>query len=168
MNDDHSSSSSSSMSLDEKDDASTTTLTFSNTLEAIQPTIHKLDYSADEKAATWYDNTELKSFRRERRAAARQMEQGFFSLETDVCTRGVENMTRDGSRQRQVAITQGLSAVLDEQELQDMDGKENPEMLAQIYKLHTIRSQAAAYERGLKDQQAVLDAPVSPGLFQLF
>jgi hypothetical protein len=44
---------------------------------------------------------------------------------------------------------------LDEQALQELDGREKPEMLAHIYRLHTLRSQVAAYELGLRDQQEV-------------
>jgi hypothetical protein len=145
-------------------------LSFASSLEVIQPTIHKEDYSPEEKAATWYGVKELKSFRRDRRETIKQVEEGNSDTDTNICTRGVEALTKVGARRRHAVITLGLSSVLDEQELQDLDGKENPDMLAHIYKLHTLRSQAAAYERGLRDQQEVLDAPISPALslFQLF
>jgi hypothetical protein len=137
---------------------------FASSLEVIQPTIHKEEYSPEEKAATWYDVKEFRSFRKERRETVKQVEQG--NSETDMCTRGVEALTKVGAHRRHVAITLGLSAVLDEQELQEWDGKENPDMLAHIYQVHSLRSQAAAYERGLKDQQEVRDAPISPALFE--
>jgi hypothetical protein len=125
---------------------------FSESLECIQTTINLTDYSSNEKAATWYDAKDIYIFRQHRRETVRKLEEGQIG---GCCIRGLERLTREGSRQRHERLVEGLNAVLDEQDLQEMDGREKPEMLAHIYRLHTLRSRVAAYERGLQDQQEV-------------
>jgi hypothetical protein len=50
----------------------------------------------------------------------------------------------------------GINSVLNEQELQDMDGKWNPEALAYIYGMASEESLRVARERALGDQLDVL------------
>ena len=104
------------------------------------------EYSVQEKVATWYTPAEFRLFKQERLEIARIM-----SLEVpcdDICTRGLEALTTKGARQRSTNIAKGIKAVLDEQELQEYDGEENPEMLAHIYKLSTKKSITSALKRG--------------------
>lgn len=78
------------------------------------------------------------------------------------CLRGVEGMTLAGSRTRYENIRNGINTVLDEQELQDLDGKENPEMLAHIYWMNTAKCQEAAHKIALHDQSVVMGSTSTP------
>ena len=77
----------------------------------------------------------MKLFRKERREVVHMIEQGVNM--GHICCRGVECLTKSGAKKRQNAILRGQLAVFDEQELQQLDGSQNPEVLAQIYKHHT-------------------------------
>ena len=142
-------------------------------LESVCPTIQRRDYSPEEKAATWYNIEDMKLFRKERREVVHMIEQGVNM--GHICCRGVECLTKSGAKKRQNAILRGQLAVFDEQELQQLDGSQNPEVLAQIYKHHTKSSRAEAYGRGLKDEKNIMDSrptmgacPVSPPITPSF
>lgn len=120
----------------------------------VEEIIHISDYSLEEMSATWYDAQEIKSFKEDRKDTAKRIDQG-ATTDSDY-HRGVESLTIAGARIRYEHILVGVNSVLDEQELQDLDGKENPEMLAHIYRLNTRQSEALAHERGLSDQREVM------------
>lgn len=125
---------------------------FSTKLEYTD-TIHVLEYSQEERAAAWYDSNDSKAFRKDRRETALRADTE-LPLPTD-CLRGVEAWTQQGARRRYAHIHTARHAVLEEQELQEWDGQDNPNMLAHIYRIHTMASQAAAYQQGLNDQREV-------------
>eukprot|EP00934_Nitzschia_sp_Nitz4_P006605 Nitzschia sp. Nitz4//scaffold226_size53432//19493//20188//NITZ4_006697-RA/size53432-processed-gene-0.48-mRNA-1//1//CDS//3329542739//6595//frame0 len=124
----------------------------------VDPIIHVNEYTPEEKSATWYGPNDLKSFKKERLEVARRIDGG--KVTDSDCTRGVEHHTHSGSRIRNKNIVEGVNSVLDEQDLQDMDGKENPELLAHVYRLKTVRSQELARKRALKDELEVIAPPV--------
>jgi hypothetical protein len=125
---------------------------FCGTLK-VDEIIHVSDYTPQEVNATWYNSMELRSFKADRRNIANRIDQGVRS-DSDY-HRGVESLTVAGSRIRYESVLVGINSVLDEQELQDLDGKENAEMLAHIYRLNTHQSEALAHERGLSDEREV-------------
>lgn len=124
----------------------------------IVATIHISDYSIKEKSDTWYSATELKAFKMDRKETMYRMEHGELTDTETYCTRGVEPYVGEGARQRHKFITRGIDSVLDEQEEQEADGKDNPEMLATIYRSQTWKSAAAAHTRGVQDAAAAAAA----------
>ena len=64
------------------------------------------------------------------------------------CMLGVESLTIDGCRERQANILAAVDSVMNEQDLQDLDDRENQDMIAHIYGLHTERCHVAARKRG--------------------
>ena len=125
-----------------------------NPILTIEDTIHIADYTPEERDATWYSTDEVKSFKAERKETAKRIDEGDAS-EVECC-RGAESLTIEGCQIRQESILIGINSVLDEQEMQDLDGTENPEMLAHIYRLNTQKSETLAHERGLEDEREVL------------
>jgi hypothetical protein len=129
---------------------------FSKSLEScIQPTLSRTDYSSAEKAATWYSAKDCYFFRLHCHETVKKLKEG--QIIDGYTIRGLEGVaTPEAAQQRFVLIREGIKAVLDEQALQELDGKEKPEMLAHIYRRYALRSQVAAYKRGLQDQQEAL------------
>jgi len=113
------------------------------------------DYSDDEVSATWYDLEELQTFKRDRLKTAELWDQ---QNREGLCLRGSENHTRKGSKRRNSNIARSIQAVLEEQDMQDLDEVENADMLAHIYRIHTAKAQAAARDRGLKDHEDAMSS----------
>eukprot|EP00531_Pseudo-nitzschia_arenysensis_P007440 CAMPEP_0116122272 /NCGR_PEP_ID=MMETSP0329-20121206/4127_1 /TAXON_ID=697910 /ORGANISM="Pseudo-nitzschia arenysensis, Strain B593" /LENGTH=442 /DNA_ID=CAMNT_0003616111 /DNA_START=140 /DNA_END=1468 /DNA_ORIENTATION=- len=100
-------------------------------------TIHLLDYTPEERHSTWYTLADLRSFKRERKETARQIDNGLiplrqyadqadhcdiyvdnmsFSMPVEYCSRGAENCTEAMSRVRYRHICDGWRTVLNTQE----------------------------------------------------
>ena len=107
------------------------------TLLHIRETIHFSDYTDEERMATWYTLADLRSFKKERKDTARQIDSGLLSLRTsadqtnlsdifvdatsfdmpvEYCSRGAENCTEAMSRIRYRHICDGWRYVLNTQE----------------------------------------------------
>ncbi len=108
-----------------------------NLLHTIRETIHFTDYTDEERMATWYTLADLRSFKKERKDTARQVDSGLLSLRTsadqtnvsdifvdttsfdvpvEYCSRGAENCTEVMSRIRYRHICDGWRYVLNTQE----------------------------------------------------
>lgn len=136
---------------DHSNSSSGSSVSFSPCIEIVQTTLCREDYDESERAATWYNPLEIKSFRKERRRVVQRLEAG-----DDVeCPRGVESQTQEGLRQRQMAIMNAVSAVLNEQEEQMIHSFGDQEALAQVYRAITRESQKLAVERAVQDRQAL-------------
>lgn len=139
--------------LDQSGHTSTTagsSVSFNETIEFVVPTIRRVDYSDEERRATWYDSLEFRSIKTERRRLVKLMEKGEPIDDGDA--RGLEAKTREGNRRRQMAILNAVSAVLDEQEDQIVRCSADPDALAYIYRMYTKRSEDLAVERARDDQ----------------
>lgn len=100
-------------------------------------TIHLSDYTPEERISTWYTLADLRSFKRERKETARQIDNGLiplrqyadqadhcdiyvdttsFSIPVEYCSRGAENCTEAMSRVRYRHICDGWRTVLNMQE----------------------------------------------------
>lgn len=111
-------------------------------LVRVRDTIHRSDYTPEERVATWYNFADLKTFKRERKETARLMDDGLLSLprfstetakrqslwdddssssseielSSSYCARGCENCTETIGRIRYRHIADGWRAVLNTQE----------------------------------------------------
>ncbi len=133
---------------DHSSSTSGSSVSFSSSIEIFQPTLGRTDYDDFERAATWYSRLEIKSFRKERREIIQQSEKG----DAVECWRGLESNSKDGCKQRQMAILNAITAVMSEQEEQSIRCMADPESVAQVYIRFTRDSQKVAYERAARDQ----------------
>jgi len=106
-------------------------------LLSICGTIHLNDYTLEERQASWYTLNDLRSFKRERKETARQIDNGLlplrdyadqpdhndiyvdtqsFSTPVEYCSRGAENCTEAMGRIRYRHICDGWRTVLNTQE----------------------------------------------------
>jgi len=137
-----------------KHSASTSTsITFSISIETVESTLHLDDYTDEEIEATWYQLDELKEIKRSRKALVKRMEAGEELDECEDCVRGLETKTKTGNRLRQSEILAASAAVLDEQDLQDEKGEVDLDMIATVYRMYTRHSQSQAESRGKADAE---------------
>jgi hypothetical protein len=130
------------------------TLRFSEDLNLIQPSIHIRDYTFRERRASWYNLRDLKSFKKDRRATIKRMNEG-LDCKGYYCTRGLERSTEEAAKIRYQNVTESIEAVMNEQTLQEMNHSRNPEKIAKAYMIHSLSCQMAVYKRALGYQEAV-------------
>lgn len=131
--------------------SSASSVTFSASVEMVKLTLHRTEYTEAERNATWYNPLELQSIQNERRRLIHSLQIG----QTVECSRGLESKTKQGKRERQMAIMDAISAVLDEQEEQMIRCAVDPEALARIYGIFSRESQTLAIEQAAQDQEEV-------------
>jgi hypothetical protein len=152
-------------------ESTSSAVSFSRSLiTTMAPTLRRDEYTPSERKAAWYDSREYRSLKVEQRKVVQLMEQGDLDLdlenddEAEFSARGLESKTKDGSRQRTLAIVNAVCAVLGEQDDQiiprpsvvgSAPGTPDPESLAQTYRMYTLQSQNQALERAMIDRLAV-------------
>lgn len=128
------------------------------------------DYSPEERRKCWYQLDELRDIRTEVKDTVTLMNENLPSntishraddsnddgmeMNTHI-THGLEGKTKEGKRQRKENRMASLSAVFDEQNLQDMDGIFDPIMIARAYNEYSYSSQVAAFQRASLFQEEV-------------
>ena len=88
----------------------------------IQETIHRTDFTEEEKEITWYSVEEVSSMRAIARNEARLVETEDLVESKDVSIRGLESRTKKGSRKKKILRMNSFAAVfleLDFQKAQD-------------------------------------------------
>jgi hypothetical protein len=130
------------------------TVRFSEDLNLIQPSLHICDYTFRERRAAWYNLSDLKRFKKDKRATIKRMNEG-LNCEGYYCTRGLERSTAEAAKMRYQVVRESIEAVMNEQTLQEMDHSRNPEKIAKAYIVHSLPCQIAVYERGLGYQEAL-------------
>jgi hypothetical protein len=117
--------------------------------------LHFLDYSAEEKQATWCDGDEITSFKNEAKASAALMISGVVaeSESAELCFRGLEARTRDGALRKRHNKIDARAAVFIEQELQQEEGVFDEEAIADVYYDCTQHCRASANMMGLRDEK---------------
>ena len=131
-------------------------VSFSKQLAAIQQ-IDSLDQISDEeRSMIWFTREEfadIKSSYQEIIAMARNKE--FVQDSDNFCTRGLECRSKAGSRRRRETQLNALFAVLCEQERQQIEGIEQLESLAIVYRQFSYHSQQAATNMGRRDEHDI-------------
>jgi len=129
--------------------------------------MHVDDYSETEKYQCWYQADELREIRKEVKETVALMNQNvpidegsreddvmnYDGIETTVTTHGLEGKTRTGKRNRREVRIASLSAVFDEQTMQEMDGVDDPVMIAMAYIEYSYPMQVAAFQRASQYQK---------------
>jgi hypothetical protein len=125
-------------------------VSFSESIQNTEPTLHHSHFTIPERRATWYDTLETRCLKAKRTRLIKLLEQGEPVIE---CTRGLEPRTKEGKRRRALNIMNAVSTVLNEQEQQDDRYSADPEALAHAYSMFTRQSQMEAVERAAEDQK---------------
>jgi hypothetical protein len=133
------------------------------------------DYTNEEKYNAYYCIDEMRKIRQEVKDTVALMNQmiprdeiestttdsSFCYHEHDdeqsqrslLCIRGLEGKTRTGKRHRRATRMKSISAVFDEQSMQDMDGINDPVMIAMSYNEYSYPMQVAAFQRAAQYQK---------------
>jgi hypothetical protein len=133
------------------------------------------DYTNEEKYNAYYCIDEMRNIRQEVKDTVALMNQmtprdEIESTSTDssfcyhghddeqshrslLCIRGLEGKTRTGKRHRRATRMKSISAVFDEQSMQDMDGINDPIMIAMSYYEYSYPMQIAAFQRAAQYQK---------------
>jgi hypothetical protein len=123
--------------------------------------MHLNHYSELEIDNCWYSDDESDMMREKAEDVAECLENGMATVKERygeaICHRGLEGLTHQGSLERRKNKDAGLDAVLDEQDLQDDEGFDDPDYIAHFYKIASCRAVAKARAIGLKDE---LDAMI--------
>jgi hypothetical protein len=106
----------------------------------------------------WWTVADISSFRQECRLIVKCMnDMEYFSENDEVCTRGLESKTENGSNMRKMRRVQCAFGVLDEQDFQRQNSIIDDDMISELYvKLCGTASQEA-FMRALRDQQIARD-----------
>jgi len=115
------------------------------------------DYTNEEKYECWYNVDEMRRIRQEVKHTIALMNQmiprdqiesdSLFSSMQLLCTRGLEGKTRTEKLHRRDIRMKSISAVFDEQSMQDMDGISDPVMVAMAYDEYSYPMKIAAFQR---------------------
>ena len=119
----------------------------------IRHTLHINDYTREETQATWMTKDDLTRFRQEAMYTIDLMNRGCEINESLYCRRGLEFMTKDGKKLKQKNKHLGQMTVFSEQEMQELDGVSDPELLSELYEDSSYPSRVAAYVMGLSDMK---------------
>lgn len=110
----------------------------------VRATLHANDMTIDEINDTWYTKEELHKFK--------QRPQD----ETDD-TRGLEASSQEGRKRRRRNVCNAINLVMDEQDIQFMNGENDPEIIRSIYLEVSWKSQAVAQHLAREDERFVRD-----------
>eukprot|EP00934_Nitzschia_sp_Nitz4_P002115 Nitzschia sp. Nitz4//scaffold289_size23394//9758//10390//NITZ4_008477-RA/size23394-processed-gene-0.12-mRNA-1//-1//CDS//3329545822//2115//frame0 len=125
-------------------------------IEEDEPTVFLTE---DEVSALWYSTDEYRLIKKSQYFALKLMENKEpFPDDEDLCARGLESRTRNGSRLKRMNIESAWDAVLYEQEKQYNDGRYNTTLLAKIYREATAQCAMTAFLRAKSDSQFVQKA----------
>jgi hypothetical protein len=133
------------------------------TLWKVPPTtIHEVasldDYTDEERHQTWFTRTEFAEIKTSYRDLIHRMSQRECIQDTDNCSiRGLEGRSHAGSKNRQNIIVASIVAVLNEQDLQKSEGRNDPDTLAIAYRVHSYHSLQAACIMGRRDEAAIAE-----------
>eukprot|EP00525_Craspedostauros_australis_P000819 CAMPEP_0198116096 /NCGR_PEP_ID=MMETSP1442-20131203/9451_1 /TAXON_ID= /ORGANISM="Craspedostauros australis, Strain CCMP3328" /LENGTH=178 /DNA_ID=CAMNT_0043773789 /DNA_START=9 /DNA_END=541 /DNA_ORIENTATION=- len=115
-------------------------------------TLHIKDYTNDEIDACWLSKQDKIHTRQDIIGTLRQHGN---SNSSDLDIRGLESHTVQGSQQRRANRDESISAVLDEQDLQEHEGSFCPDMIAAVYADTTRNAQMRANVQAMLDYQVV-------------
>jgi hypothetical protein len=129
----------------------------------VHPVLHINDFFDSEVANSWYDKEDLSSIRESCRGAIASMEDDSLLRAGEVCQRGLENRTRDASRQKLQFRIAAWDAVLDEQEQQRLENILDPARMAHLYHYYAVPcQQMACHMAQLDAQEAAVACHVLP------
>jgi hypothetical protein len=125
-------------------------VSFSTNQDETYDTIHRNDMSGDEKAARWYQDSELKRIRKECRITARLIREGHLHHDTgDHCVLGLDGEAHSYAHQREIHRLMVRDLVLTEQDRQRERGLCDPEGLSGMVASLRSRCRHAKFMSGV-------------------
>lgn len=119
---------------------------------AVHEIPHIDDLSQQEVDDVWFTRSDYRRMKKEDEPIIKMLQS---STITPSHARGLENKCPMGAMQSRLAILDGISAVMQEQDRQIKVGRYDPDMMRSKYELATAEFGHEAYERGLSDAKAV-------------
>ncbi|KAG7353770.1 hypothetical protein IV203_003125 [Nitzschia inconspicua] len=116
------------------------------------------DYSKEERSKTWFSRREFGEIKASHKELIRRLSNRECIPDTEDCSvRGLEGRSQANSKNRQNIIMAGILAVLNEQDIQKIEGRNDPEALAIIYRQYSYHSLQAASIMGRRDEAAIAE-----------
>ena len=131
---------------------------------------HLNDISEQQVRTTWYSKEEFSDIKSDRKLAVKRQSLGFFlELDTceELCFRGLEKRTREGSILKKTNRLSGIEAVLQEQSRQSLLGIYSPDDVAQVYIDTVFRARRAAHIKGLSDAREASEGSIKEEVQQV-
>ena len=114
------------------------------------------NYSIDEAEAYWGDGSEHKLRKQELRETVQEWQRGRrMSDNLTFTTKGIADKVGPGKILKKENRAVSRQAVLDEQELQEVEGAQDDELLADIYGVTTVRAKNKARHEALEMAEEV-------------
>jgi hypothetical protein len=108
------------------------------------------NYAIEEIESVWGDGDEHKLRKQELRTAVTEWQQGRrMSDNLTFTTKGIADKVGPGRKVKKDNRTKSRQAVMDEQELQEMEGMIDDELLGDIYTITTAKAKQSAHEEAL-------------------
>jgi hypothetical protein len=129
----------------------------------VRETLHKADYTIEERENTWFQKFEMAQIKADMVATVRLFTRGALAEDTvEHCSRGLEFRPREGANRRKMNKFRALEAVLDEQDEQFVDGIINEKAISMVYQSVSLRCRKEAHDRGICDAMEVHGRILSP------
>jgi hypothetical protein len=125
---------------------------------------HLDDISKEQIENTWYTKEEYSDIKSELRLTIKLQRKGFLRLGNyceELCFRGLEARSKEGSTFRQTNRWNALEAVLYEQSRQNLIGVYSSDDLAKVYMEAVFKGRHAARVNGLRDAREVFEGEPS-------
>ena len=124
-----------------------------NVRVAVKETIHRLDYTADELASSWYRKADFQKMKQAFTHVVHLFAAGRYPGDDDEMTiRGLEYRHREGAIRRKSNKLNALYAVLDEQERQWRGGYDSDQDIRAAYLVNSTHCSQAAHVMGKQDE----------------
>lgn len=122
----------------------------SEAMEQVRRISRYSNYNLDEVVAYWGDSGEHRLRKKELREAVVEWQAGRRNSDNFSFTaKGIQDKVGEGKRVKKENRAKARQAVLDEQELQNMEGMKDDELLADIYTVTTAKAKQKAHKEAL-------------------
>lgn len=128
-------------------------VSFVSTEPLVCEVLPHLDYSEEERQATWYTETELQNIKYECESTVYTCRHSKIDESDEHCVRGLEAKTKEGYRSLKNIKKRAKTAVLDEDMRQRQMDIRDPIALAKEYQAVTFDCSYPAYVRAVMDAQ---------------
>ena len=125
--------------------------------------LHINDYTEKERTSTWYSDAELRRMKRRLIRSINRLNQvGDVGSSSDedchCCSHGLESFTMKGLARKEQYRTSAYTAVMEEQDRQDICGYYDDKAIASAYQKQSYESQLVARARGIQHRMAALSS----------
>eukprot|EP00339_Tiarina_fusa_P024163 CAMPEP_0116999392 /NCGR_PEP_ID=MMETSP0472-20121206/2111_1 /TAXON_ID=693140 ORGANISM="Tiarina fusus, Strain LIS" /NCGR_SAMPLE_ID=MMETSP0472 /ASSEMBLY_ACC=CAM_ASM_000603 /LENGTH=158 /DNA_ID=CAMNT_0004698793 /DNA_START=141 /DNA_END=617 /DNA_ORIENTATION=+ len=114
------------------------------------------NYSEEELVAYWGESDEFRLRKQDLRTAVQEWQQGRrMSDNLEFTTIGLLDKIGEGRKEKKKNREVSRQAVLDEQELQDLEGYPDDELLSNVYQVTSAKAKDKAHEEALHIHEEV-------------